>query len=50
VPDTGETAALMLQTTVHLDTERRRATALPPDVVARARDLVATVELPWDAR
>ena len=50
VPDTGETAAVMLQTTVHLDTELRRATALPPDIVARARALVAPVELPWDAR
>ena len=50
VPDAGETAAVMLQTTVHLDTERRRATAFPPDVVARARELVAPVELPWDAR
>ena len=50
VPDAAETAAVMLQTTVHLDTERRRATAFPPDVVARARQLVAPVELPWDAR
>jgi acyl-CoA thioester hydrolase len=50
VPDVAETAAVMLQTTVHLDTERRRATAFPPDVVARARELVAPVELPWDAR
>ena len=41
---------MLLQTTVHLDTERRRATAFPPDVVARARELVAPVELPWDAR
>ena len=50
VPDTAETAAVMLQTTVHLDTELRRATALPPDIVARARAMVASVELPWDAR
>ena len=50
IPDVAETAAVMLQTTVHLDTERRRATAFPPDVIARARDLVAPVELPWDAR
>ena len=50
VPDAGETAAVLLQTTVHLDTERRRATAFPSDVVARAGALVAPVELPWDAR
>jgi hypothetical protein len=37
VPDTGETAAVMLQTTVHLDTDQRRSTALPADVLARAR-------------
>ena len=50
VPDTGDIAALMLQTTVHLDTELRKSTELPADVVARARALVATVELPWDVR
>jgi acyl-CoA thioester hydrolase len=50
VPDTAETTAVMLQTTVHLDTERRRATAFPPGILARARELVTTVDLPWDAR
>ena len=50
VPESGETSALMMQTTVHLDTELRRSTALPADVVARARGMIAPVELPWDAR
>jgi acyl-CoA thioester hydrolase len=50
IPDVAKTAAVMLQTTVHLDTEQRRATAFPPDVIARARELVAPAELPWDAR
>jgi acyl-CoA thioester hydrolase len=50
VPDTGDTAAVMLQTTVCLDTARRRATALPAEVQARARALVAPFDPPWDAR
>jgi acyl-CoA thioester hydrolase len=46
----GETAAVMMQTTLHLDRELRKATALPSDIYARARELVTEVELPWDAR
>ncbi len=50
VPDTGETAAVMMQATVHLDAQTRKSTAFPADVRERARALVGLVELPWDAR
>ena len=50
IPDTHATAAFMLQTTVHLDLERRKSVTLPAAVVDEARALVAPVELPWDAR
>jgi len=47
VPEAPETCALMMQTTVHLDLERRKSVALPDAVVERARALVTTIELPW---
>ena len=48
-PDSGELAALMMQTTVYLDLERRKSTALPEAVREHARGLVTAMELPWDA-
>jgi acyl-CoA thioester hydrolase len=49
-PDSDATAALMMQTTVHLDLELRRAMPLPEDVVERARSLVTPMDLPWERR
>jgi acyl-CoA thioester hydrolase len=50
VPDAKDTSALMMQTTVHLDLDRRKSTALPDAVIERARALVTHVDLPWQAR
>ena len=50
IPDSGEVAALMMQTTVHLDMDLRRSTALPDFVVEKAGALVTTIELPWERR
>jgi acyl-CoA thioester hydrolase len=41
--DSGEVAALCDITIVHVDRRQRRATALPPDVVERARAVLAPV-------
>ncbi len=49
IADGGAVAAVMMQTTVHLDSQLRRATALPDAVVAKARTLVSALDLPWDA-
>ena len=49
-PDSDATAALMMQTTVHLDLELRRAVPFPDAVVERARSLVTAVDLPWERR
>jgi len=50
VPDAPQMSALMMQTTVHLDLERRKSTPLPDAVVERARALVTSIDLPWDER
>jgi len=49
-PDAAETSALMMQTTVHLDLERRKSTVLPEAVLVRARSLLTQIDLPWDKR
>jgi acyl-CoA thioester hydrolase len=46
---TGEVAAVVVNTAVHLDTESRRATAFPDDVKARALAHVVEFTLPWAA-
>jgi acyl-CoA thioester hydrolase len=48
VPDTGATAAVMMQTTVHLDLAARRAVALPEAVQQAAGALVGAMDLPWE--
>ena len=48
VPETDATAALMLQTTVHLDLASRKAVALPDAIREHARRFMAAVELPWE--
>jgi acyl-CoA thioester hydrolase len=48
IPDTGDTAALMLQTTLHLDLERRKSVSLPEAVREHARGLVTAMDMPWD--
>ena len=50
IPDSDDFAALMMQTTVHLDLDLRKATPLPPVVLERACALVTALELPWDQR
>jgi len=50
VPDSDETAAVMMQTTVYLDLVRRKAAALPAAVQRAAEPLVGTLPLPWDKR
>ena len=47
-PADTDAAAVMLQTTVHLDLHKRKSTALPDRVVEQARSLVSDIELPWD--
>jgi acyl-CoA thioester hydrolase len=49
VADSGETAAVMMQTTVYLDIHARRSAPLPAEVRERARGLVMPMTLPWDA-
>jgi hypothetical protein len=39
---------VMMQTTVYLDMEQRRAAALPEQVRERARALVTQATMPWD--
>jgi len=46
---TGEVAAIVMNTAVHLDTVARRATAFPADVKAAARAHVVDFALPWTA-
>jgi acyl-CoA thioester hydrolase len=50
IPDTGEVAAWMVQTTVYLDLALRRAATLPADVLEVAETRVGTVDLPFDRR
>jgi len=45
--DTGEVSAVTLLTGVHLDTQARKSCALPDEVLAKARELVTTHQLPW---
>ena len=46
---TGEVAAVVMNTAVHLDTGSRKATAFPDDVKARALAHVVEFTLPWAA-
>ena len=46
--DSGEVVAVTALTAVHLDTEARKATTLPPDVKDRATAHVVQVALPWE--
>lgn len=48
VPDTGVTAAVMMQTTVHLDLVARKAVTLPEPVRRAAAQRLGTIELPWE--
>jgi acyl-CoA thioester hydrolase len=48
VPDTGATAAVLMQTTVYLDLAARKAVHLPEAVQRAAEALVGTLELPWE--
>ena len=50
IAETGDVAAVMMQTTVYLDMEKRRAAPLPDEVRERARGLVTAATMPWDAR
>ena len=50
IPDTDETAAVLMQTTVYLDMVRRKATTLPEAVRRQAQAMVGTLELPWERR
>jgi acyl-CoA thioester hydrolase len=50
VPDSGDTAAVMMQTTVYLDLAARKAVTLPEAVRRAAEALVGTLELPWERR
>jgi acyl-CoA thioester hydrolase len=50
IAETGEVAAVMMQTTVFLDLDQRRAAPLPDAVRERARGLVTPATMPWDAR
>jgi acyl-CoA thioester hydrolase len=47
--ETGEVVAVTMLTAVHLDTAHRRASALPDDVRARARERMVEFALPWAA-
>jgi acyl-CoA thioester hydrolase len=44
----GEPCAVTQLVGAHIDTERRRAVALPGDVAERARRALVTFDLPWD--
>jgi acyl-CoA thioester hydrolase len=44
---TGDVAAVVVTTAVHLDTVSRKAAAFPDAVKARARDHVVDFTLPW---
>jgi acyl-CoA thioester hydrolase len=48
IAESGGVAAVMMQTTVYLDMEQRRAAALPEQVRERARALVTQATMPWD--
>jgi acyl-CoA thioester hydrolase len=50
VADTGAQAAVMMQTTVCLDIEQRRAAPFPAHVRDHARGLLETMTMPWDGR
>jgi len=50
IPDSDVFAALMMQTTVHLDMDLRKATPMPAAVLERAGAIVTAMELPWDKR
>lgn len=41
--ETGEVAATMTITGVHIDTRERKAKALPPEVLTRARQMLASM-------
>jgi acyl-CoA thioester hydrolase len=45
--ESGEVAAVTELTGVHLDTRARKATALPHDVKARAREHIVEFARPW---
>jgi acyl-CoA thioester hydrolase len=44
---TGATCAVMLQTTVQIDSDKRKSVLLPDEVKARARALTVDFELPF---
>ena len=44
---TGEAAAVVMSTAVHIDTEARKAAPFPDDVKARAREHIVDFALPW---
>jgi acyl-CoA thioester hydrolase len=50
VADGNATAAVMMQTTVHLDLAARKAVTLPDAVRRAAEARVGTLELPWERR
>ncbi|HEX7441789.1 MAG TPA: thioesterase family protein [Caldimonas sp.] len=45
--ETDQVAATTLLVAAHIDTERRKACALPPVVSERAQPLLGSLELPW---
>ena len=45
--DRDEVSAVTLLTGVHLDTQARKSCPLPEAVLAKARDLTTSYELPW---
>jgi acyl-CoA thioester hydrolase len=44
---TDEVSAITVLTGVHMDTVARKSCALPPEVLARARERVVSYTLPW---
>ena len=47
--DRDEVSAITVLTAVHLDLAHRRASPLPEEVRARARDMTVDFALPWAA-
>ena len=43
--ETGEVAAVCMLTAVHMDTERRKSCAFPPEILERGRKRLGTYEL-----
>jgi acyl-CoA thioester hydrolase len=48
--ESGEVAAVTALTGVHLDTQARKAAALPEPVKQRAQQFIVDFALPWDAQ